>query len=469
MNGRYACSLILHLLGNFNTDKGDRKVPDNKFMLIGIGLVLLFSCQSATAKTHITFWTCEVEEKAVEIQQNLASDFQAKNPDVKVKAVPVDKSTLLEKAMAALATRKLPDVVLHPLSYTARLANENIFDVNYTKELVKELGENTFAAGALNLVKYGQGFAAIPVEGWGQVLVYRKDLLKERGLQIPSSWKDIKKAAQALHDPPLLWGFEVPTSPNHHYTQQVLEAFSLSNGARLVDEVTGQVNLNTSQFIATLRFYKELSEFTPAGNVHQGHTKADYLSGRCAMMVWPSFILSDLCEPGGENMSPVEELNKKTGFVAAVKGREGEAQFGHLNCLGVTTGANKKAAARWVKFMLAEGYISWLGIKPEGKLPVRKGTRGEPGKFIQGWKDLSLVGEDKKISKLYDAQDLNAILTGIEKFDRWGFGRGKEFLMSRIYRTKVVPIVLKKYLTGDVFTAEIAASLINELVKGLEK
>ena len=435
-----------------------------------MGLALFLSSQATLAQTEITFWTTEMERMSMDIQKSLGSGFEGKNPDIRVNIVPVERSTLLEKMIAAAATNRLPDIVLHPLEYALRFAREGILDIATATQLINDLGESTLASGALDMARYENGFAAVPIDGWGQVLVYRKDLLEEKGCPVPESWENIKKAAQVLHDPPLLWGCEVPTSPEHTYTQQVLEGLSLSNNAHLIDEATDMVDLTSSEFIATLRFYKELSKFTPPGNVYERHTKMDYLRGRSAMTMWSSLILSEICGLNGEEPVLVKSLHKKTGFVAVIKGPGGAAQYGQVNYLGITTESTQEAVKKWVMFLLDDAYLSWLGMRPETKFPVRKGTSDEPGKFIEGWKGL-LFGLKirSRISDWYDSETLNPILTGVEHFDRWGFAHGRGSLMVRMYQTNVIPIVLKRYLDGDIFTAEVTAELMNDLVKGLER
>ncbi|MBC7189654.1 hypothetical protein H5U35_05510, partial [Candidatus Aerophobetes bacterium] len=79
------------------------------------------------------------------------------------------------------------------------------------------------------------------------------------------------------------------------------------------------------------------------------------------------------------------------------------------------------------------------------------------------------LNENGKISNFYEEKTLNSILAGVEKFDRWGFASGKGFLISKIYTTLVIPVILRSYLDGDIFTAESAALLINRMVKALER
>jgi hypothetical protein len=58
-------------------------------------------------------------------------------------------------------------------------------------------------------------------------------------------------------------------------------------------------------------------------------------------------------------------------------------------------------------------------------------------------------------------------MSGMDGFDRWGFGEGKGELVFRIYGTKVIPEVLKRYLDGE-FNAEQAARMMDARVKALE-
>ena len=70
-----------------------------------------------------------------------------------------------------------------------------------------------------------QGWAAVPADGWGQLLLYRKDLFVGKGIEamlgVPDTWKKILTAAKALHHPPELWGIAVGTDPAQAYMQQI--------------------------------------------------------------------------------------------------------------------------------------------------------------------------------------------------------------------------------------------------------
>jgi multiple sugar transport system substrate-binding protein len=200
----------------------------------------------------------------------------------------------------------------------------------------------------------------------------------------------------------------------------------------------------------------------------------DYLSGRAAMIIWSPFILDELS--GLRRDQPVVPdiaqgkpgfLARNSGFITVIQGPNGAAQYGQINYLGITRDADKALAKRWVEFLLNEGYLRWLGMAAEGKLPVRKGTRNDPNRFIDGWQGLEFgVTTRARISEFYGMDVAKAIASGVDSFDRWGFAEGKGALVSKVYGTKVIPEILKRFLDDEI-SAKDAARMMEERVKEL--
>ncbi len=441
--------------------------------LLTILWLIRISLPVAGAQNQITFWTTEVETDRLELQRGLARAFTRKT-GVGLRVVPVQENLLAQRVTAAYAARSLPDVLFHPIEFTVGWAEAGILDSMSATQVVNHLGKETFGAGPLNLARVSGGYAALPVDGWGQLLLYRKDLFGKKGLPVPDRWDHILKAAQTLHNPPLIWGFEAATDPGQTYTQQVFEHFALSNGVKLTGP-SGSVNLDTPEMVQTLEFYKALTRFTPPGNLYWLHTRLDYLSGRAAMIIWSPFILDELS--GLRRDQPVIPdiakgkpgfLARNTGFVTMIHGPKGFAQYGQINYLGITADAHKAAAKQWAEFLLTDGYLRWLGMAAEGKLPIRKGTLDEPNRFIDGWMELEFgVTTRAKISQFYGIDVAKTIIGGVEGFDRWGFAKGKGALVSKIYGTKVIPEILKRFIDGDM-SAYQAARMMDKKVKALE-
>ncbi len=431
--------------------------------LLIIGTVFL-----GLAETTVTIWTDLVEPKRVVIQEELAADFMALHPDIKVEVVTILESEMPTRIAAAYAAGALPDLVRLSLEYVVGWVEEGILDAEAATALIEKMGADTFGAGPLESVKVGTGYAALPTDGWGQLLLYRKDLFEEYSLAVPDNWADILQAAVVLHDPPNMYGIEVATDPNQVYMQQVFEHFALSNGARLVDEA-GNIDLTTTEFIAALRFYKLLAtQFTPPGNIYWMHTRLDYLGGRTAMTVWSPYILDELA--GLRDSAPVTAefpegtpaLYERTGIVSAFAGPAGApAQGGAVLYLGITVDADVEAAQAYAEYLLSDGYAKWLSMAPEGMFPMRPG-------YINVWKELEFgVDRKGKISNLYPAEVINAIASGVENIDRWGIAAGRSACVSAIYATRTVIDVLRRYIDGEIDSAEEAAQMMQDRVKYL--
>ena len=161
-------------------------------------------------------------------------------------------------------------------------------------------------------------------------------------------------------------------------------------------------------------------------------------------------------------------LAKNTGFVTIIKGPRASAQYGQINYMGISRDANVAPAKKWIEFLLTDGYLRWLSMAPEGKMPMRKGTPDVPDRFIEGWKELEIGKTVRaKISEFYGTDTVKSILSGVEGFDRWGFAAGKGMLISKIYGTRIIPKVLKRFLDGEL-SAKQAAVLMDNKVKALE-
>jgi len=436
-------------------------------LIVAIVLVLMTGGNAGAKKGEISFWTTEIEPKRMEIQQGLAKRFE-QAAGVSVEVVPVKESELAIRIVAAAAAGALPDTVFVPLDYIINWAEEGILDSNAATTVIDELAEASFANGPLRMARVKEGWAAVPADGWGQLLLYRKDLFVAQGIDTmlgaPNSWEKILRAAKALHKPPKMWGIAVGTDPAQVYTQQVFEQFALSNGARLLNPTTGEVDLSTPEFIQTLQFYKKLADLSPPGDIYWRQTREDYLGGRMAMIIWSPFILDEMA--GLRDSVPVvakglkRSLHEMTGIVTAFQGPMGSkpAQWGQINYFGITTGADPEAQ-NWVQFLLGEGYLDWLSMAPEGKVPLRL-------QFVAGWKNLEIgVDRKAKISELYPDAVINSIIEGANRFDRWAFAQGKGACVGQLYGTKTLIRILRRYLDGEISAENAAEQMTVEIGK----
>ena len=116
---------------------------------------------TSTAAQSIRVWTTETQPARLERQQQMAADYQAAT-GVEVEMIPVDEQDYGTRATAAFAAGDLPDVIYLPLQYALPWAEAGILDTEAATEVFNDLGEGTFAPGAVSMAAYDGGIAAVP-------------------------------------------------------------------------------------------------------------------------------------------------------------------------------------------------------------------------------------------------------------------------------------------------------------------
>lgn len=442
-------------------------------LLTGSALVLALSALGAQADT-IRFWTTEEQPDRLAKQQAMAEEFE-KASGTEVEVIPVTESDLGTRATAAFAAGDLPDVIYHTLQYALPWAEAGILDTEAATEVIEDLGMDTFAPGALAMAAYEGETASVPVDGWTQMIVYRKDLFDEAGLEAPTTFAAVEAALEALHNPPEMYGFVAATKVDENFMSQVLEHVFLANGVTPVGP-DGFMPLDEAKTVEVLEFYKAIAEASPPGDLYWDQSRSLYFSGNAAMIIWSPFILDELAglrdnAPPTINDDPTSpELASKTGIVTNFSGPSNPdgAAWGDVRYFGITNDADTDAAMEFVKFSMDEGYTQTLSIAPEGKFPVRRGTADDPDKYQKAWASLP-VGVDRKapLGELYAQEMIDEIVGGLNVAQRWGVSEGQLGLASKMINSQIINRVVRQYIDGEIDAATAVAAM-NEQLAALE-
>ncbi|HIC87785.1 MAG TPA: extracellular solute-binding protein [Anaerolineae bacterium] len=419
----------------------------------------------------IQFWSTETQPARAAKTQEILKRFEEKT-GIHVELILTDEDALPELTTAAVAAGTLPDVIFHPVDFTMGWTAEGILDPQAATEVIEALGAGTFSAGALDMVKTENGYAAVPCDGWGQLLIYRKDLFDKAGLEAPTTYDTILKAAEALNDPENnFYGITLANAAGKVMTQQTFEHVALANNCQLVNDA-GEVTLNTPECVEAIKFYADVNKYAPPGESAVVETRATYFAGRAAMIIWSPFILDEMAGLRDSVLPACPEckddpqfLAKNSGFVPAFAGPSGApAQYGQISYMGITTNADKEAAAEFLKFWLDEGYLDWLSVSVEGKFPMRRGTPDEPDKFIRGWSQLETgVDRKAKLGDIYGDEVIDLLVKGTANFARWGFAQGQGVLVAAVYEALPVPAILRDVLDGNLTPEDAAAEMQAEV------
>ena len=442
-------------------------------LLLVVVMVVMVLVPSAAASpkaqgAHLQFWSTETQPERAQKTKAIIDRF-TEQTGIDVSLVLTDENTLDSLMAANQAAGTLPDVIFHPVDFTAAWNVEGILDADAATTVINDLGVDTFSA--LNLVMTPDGkYGAVPTDGWGQLLIYRADLFAAAGLDVPDTFDKIEAAAAALNDPGNnFYGITASTDPTAVFTQQTFEHFALANGVQLTDD-QGNVTLDTPAMVDAIGFYANLlSNYGPPGVGDVVSTRATYFAGQAAMIVWSPFILDEMAGLRDAALPNCPEcaddpafLAKNSGFVPAFVGPDGDkpAQYGQVSNMGISTTANTDAAVQFVEFWLTDGYLDWLGVSPEGKFPMHRGTPDDPTKYIDGWSTLE-TGVDRRapLGDFYSQDTLQALIQGATGFARWGFAQGQGELVSGIYSELPIPTVLGDVISGSTSPEDGAAEI----------
>ncbi len=174
-------------------------------LTVSIFLVAFMAGVAFTA-TEITFWhnmSNPVDKAAIE---KAVKEFEAKNPDIKVKMVLVPGSeTEVTKLMTAVAAGTGPDVYYLDRFTVAQRAHYGVLEPlqDYLEQVgvdVEKLKETFFAFTVKEATYHGKLYA-MPWDTDARVLFYNKKLFKEAGLdpnKPPTTIKELDEYAAKL-------------------------------------------------------------------------------------------------------------------------------------------------------------------------------------------------------------------------------------------------------------------------------
>ena len=420
----------------------------------------------------LRFWTTEEQPDRLAKQEQMAADFKSKT-GISVEVIPISESDLGTRATAAFAAGDLPDVIYHTLQYALPWAESGLLDTEAATEVIYGLRASTFSPGALDMAAVRGGYASVPVDGWTQMVVYRKDLFEAHGLNPPNSYANIEAALQKLHNPPSMYGFVAPNKIDENFMSQVLEHVFLANGVSPVDD-QGLQKLDEKSTVEVLNFYKKIQDASPEGELFWQQSRAMYFAGEAAMIIWSPFILDELAglrdsAPPTINSDPTSrELASKTGIITTLAGPSNSegAAWADVRYFGITADADTDNAMEFVRFSMTDGYVRTLSIAPEGKFPVRRGDAKNPELYLNAWSKLP-VGVDRKapLADLYPAEVVSSIAAGLETASRWGVREGQLALASKIINTKVLNRLVREFIDEERSATATVQLMNQELAK----
>jgi multiple sugar transport system substrate-binding protein len=393
---------------------------------------------------RLSVWILENQPDRLSATRANAARF-AEAEDIAVEVTGIGDDELAQRVAAAARAGRLPDVLQLPMASAHAYARSGILSADAAQDVVDQLGEETFSARALSLLTSEGRVTAVPSDGWGQLLIYRKDVFDAAGLGAPRSLDDVRRAARRLHGDGMA-GITLATDPSP-FTAETFEHVALAAGCRLLDE-RGAVALTSPRCEYAFDVYVELAtKYSVEGAQDVDSTRDTYFSGGAAMIFWSPFLLDAMAGLRDDAVPSCPQceadpayLARNSGLVGPLAGRGGApAQFGNVSTWGIAADGNLEGAERFVAYMMSDGYLDWLALSPQGKYPVRFGDRAQPDRYVDGWGGLE-SGVDRKapLTRFYAERSIASLGDGARNFQRWGFEQGGAALVGAMRESEPV-------------------------------
>jgi len=428
-------------------------------------------------RQSITAWIIEDEPARVRATRTDVVSF-TKRTGIPVKVQAVGEDDLSGAVSTAAQAGTLPDVMQLPLASVHAYAANGLLDSVAAGDVIGRLGDQTFSQTALSLVSRDGRPGAVPSDGWGELLVYRKDLFKAAGLAPPTTLDAIRTAARRLHKPGTRAGITLATAPGQAFTAQTFEHVALAAGCQVVDDQS-RIRLTSPPCRRAFRFYVDLARrYSPGGFQDVDTTRRAYFAGKAAMIFWSPFLLDAMAGLRDDAVPTCPQCRDDPAFLARNSGLVGAlgtgergatpAQFGELSSWGIVARGNVEAAGRFVEYMLSDGYLRWLSLSPQGKYPVRTGDASDLERYATAWARLNSGVERKApLRRFYGQASIDRLGDGVRSFQRWGFPQGEAPLIGALRNQEPITRPLALAITGaiDADTAARQAQLEVEAVR----
>jgi multiple sugar transport system substrate-binding protein len=350
----------------------------------GILIVLLILGMTSFAwgadKKVVRVWHTETEPQTIAAFQSIIDEYEKTHPDVTIKQEGLAWGDLEAKLTAALAAGAPPEASHGQAITCASFAQKGL--LRDQEDIADSVGKDNIFEACRNLCRLDGKYYGVTHSPNTNLLIYRKDIFKKKGLKPPKTWDEFIKVAEAMMEKDAKgrvtrYGLSLPGVPL--FVNILVAELTNANGGRLFDLKTGRPTFTEKQVIEVLNFYKKLNDkVLPPGWLGHGYldTFTNLATGKAAMVY----------QGHGRSAGYIEKYAPKGmgtpeyfGVMIKPHGPSGKQTAAQIDAEPWMIFKNSKypeEAADFIKFFFTEApYIRYLHSVPVHLLPTLKSVR----------------------------------------------------------------------------------------------
>jgi multiple sugar transport system substrate-binding protein len=269
-----------------------RKPQFRRLMLLGSALagLTLASTRAQVTVEVIHYFTVESQHEALNQMQK---EFEAANPDIKLKFTYVPFGELVSRTLQMAAVRKPPGISAIDNPDVLRVAKAGILK-DISADVAKMKVWEDIYAGPKAAVSDGGKIFGMPIGSNSLALYYNKKMLTDAGVTAPpKTWAELTETATKTTKSPV-YGIAFSAINDEQATWQ-WEPFLWSNGGSLTDLGSEKAKEALQLWVDWVKKGVASKEVV---NWNQEDVPSQFIGGRAATMVMGPWQLSNVKKSG---------------------------------------------------------------------------------------------------------------------------------------------------------------------------
>ncbi len=288
---------------------------------------------ASKSPNEVIFWTLQMNDFA-DYMNGVISEFENQNPDIKIKWIDVPFSEGEKRTLASVLSDNPPDLINLNPDFSAALAQKGtLYEIN-------SADASQFNPEIIESLKYNGKLYSLPWYATSAVTIYNKDLIKKAGVEVPKTYEEIGKIAQAIKQKTGAYAF-LPNITENDTMLKILNKYGVSSPEMLDSEKSAQV----------FEFFKELyrENLIPRESITQTHREAleKYMSEKIVLFQAGANFLNMIKENAPSTY-------KNTDVAPQIIGDLGQNDFSLMNFVIPIRAKHKDSALKFALFLTNE-------------------------------------------------------------------------------------------------------------------
>lgn len=255
------------------------------------------SATGSTSQTTLTYWGLWEDSQVL---KDVIADFESKNPSIKIDYRKQSHRDYRERLQQAIASGNGPDIFRYHVDWVPMLSA----DLATMPSSVMSAAEfkQIFYPTAFNNLQVGGQIVGIPLMYDGLGLFYNKEMLKTANVDVPTTWAELRIAANKLTVPTnsadrqsnniTRAGLAIGNAGNVDHFSDILALLIIQNGGSPGDA--------KSQYVQdALTFYTNFIKQDKVWSDRLANSTTAFARGDVAMILAPSWRIHDI-----KNLNP---------------------------------------------------------------------------------------------------------------------------------------------------------------------